>query len=61
MVNDSAEQGITLAMTVNSSITKQEEHKQLLFQVVETTGNVSLNLAKGHCLPSEIAAVLIKY
>ena len=35
VLNDSAERGIALASTFNSSITKQEEQKQYLYQVVE--------------------------
>lgn len=36
VVNDSAERGIALATTFNSSVTKQEEQKQFLFQIVES-------------------------
>ena len=36
VVNDSAERGIALATTFNSSVTKQEEQKQFLFQMVES-------------------------
>ena len=35
VINDSAERAIALATTFNSSLTKQEEQKQFLFQVVE--------------------------
>lgn len=35
VVNDCAERGIALATTFNKSLTKQEEQKQYLFQVVE--------------------------
>ena len=36
VVNDSAEREIALATAFNTSITKQEEQKQFLFQVVES-------------------------
>jgi len=36
VVNDSAERGVALATTFNSTITKQEEQKQFLFQIVES-------------------------
>ena len=36
VVNDSAERNIALAATFNSSITKNEEEKQYLFQVFES-------------------------
>lgn len=35
VVNDSAERGIALATTFNYSLTKHEDQKQFLFQVVE--------------------------
>ena len=34
VINDSAERAIALATTFNSSLTKDEEQKQYLFQVV---------------------------
>ena len=36
VVNDSAERGVALATTFNSSITKHEDQKQYLYQVVES-------------------------
>ena len=36
VVNDSAERGISLSTTFNSTVTKQKEQKQFLFQVVES-------------------------
>lgn len=46
VVNDSAERGVALATTFNSSITKQEDQKQFLYQVVESHRRKYPNPAK---------------
>jgi len=53
VVNDSAERGVALATTFNSSITKQEEQKQFLYQVVESHRRKYPNPAKKTLFPSK--------
>ena len=51
VVNDSAERGISLATAFNSSITKQEEQKQFLLQVVESHRKLYPNPLKKTLFP----------
>ena len=51
VVNDSAERGIALATAFNSTLTKQEEQKQYLFQIVESHRQRFPNPKKSTLLP----------
>ena len=55
VVNDCAERGIALATTFNSSITKQEEQKQFLLQVVESHHKLYPNPLKKTLFPQSVA------